>query len=687
MRSIILCLAVLFSSDVHAIAHENERMIPKTSTSTYNPKTIKSKSKVLILDVDNCLYSESEIKATTANGNGIEHQIITNTHIFGSKELNLTKEECDGMYLSHGSTIEGIRQKLISEGRNDESIHEVLRQYYHFVYDGIDMTCLLPLSESESSLVNTGYNHAMSRTRREVIRDMLQSMPFPIYFASNSPKQHVMKVLSALGLKNVDYEGLLTPDTVGGHGKMEYPTKFHPTEFFQSLLERYDVHVDELILVDDSGNNLRKATEIGIQGLQVNVGGAMNLEEALSVFAGHVESKLLVSNVGDAEEAYEFSDVKYLQSKNVVDMDAINPAVWEKVALELFRNIGDDVELLRIVDVGAGLLSMLELVLLGGGGKEALVKHMKQGMKLEYIAYESNRNLMESCRNRLNAMGFESMDKSDSEEYIFEKKALNVGDIEVKVVVRIKDFTEESLAKEERPHLIVGCCFADLFDPSELVSSLARFTNHYSYGGGVHSENLHDILFYFPITFAGTTQFDPPKPFALSGDTIIPSDTLAFQLYADSLIQQHGHNLDPAKIVTAMSDIGALLVTSASSVWHIDPTQNEYLWNTMLYFFGNSASPQIMKRRWDSVGWLDRARTNRPIIRVMNRDLLFALPAAHESTTNNAVVDSGTTCDATSAEVVEEIEFQAPNKVGKKIKEASQTQLGPHQVEGKNQSE
>ena len=697
--------------DGTSTAHTHTSAIPRSSSK----KQIGGKArKALILDVDNCLYSESEIKAAGATGMGIEQQIIDRTHQFGEKELNLTKEECDNMYLSHGSTIEGIRHKLTSEGYAEERIRVVLSDYYQKVYDGIDMTCLLPLQSSIN--MNTGYNHARSRTRRRVIRDMLQHMPHPIYFASNSPKQHVLKVLSALGLKDVPYEGLLTPDTihvgigvgVGGDGdggdgdgkvqKLDFPTKFHPSEFFQSLLDEYDA--EEMILVDDSTNNLKKAKEIGIQGLQVNSNsaeGGLNLEEALSIFAGHVES-------GGEKDAYEFSDVKYLQSKNEVDKIAIHSDVWTQVSSRLFQNLSDNgnaVEsCVRIVDVGAGLLSMLELVLVGGGGKESLVQHMKRGMTLEYIAYESNVNLIEACLGRLRALGFEGIpvggiDSDDKEEYTFVKKAVAESDVEVKVILRVKDFAEHCLGKDERPHLIVGCCFADLFEPNELVSAIARFANYYTNGGGIgmdHSNNsnrLEEILVYFPITFSGTTQFVPPKPFEVNAgdDTIIPSDTIAFQLYADSLIQEHGHNLDPTAIVEAMKDVGASMIKSATSVWHIDPTENSYLWNTMLYFFGNSAAPQLMKRQLDSSGWVDRARTNRPIIRVMNQDLLFALPAtgADSSSLRADVEQEEITCEEPSAsaaarKTMQEIEFQSPNKVGKKIRDI--VQLGPGQVEG-----
>ena len=41
--------------------------------------------RVLIIDVDNCLYSERDVKASSPNALGIEEQIITRTHEFCKK--------------------------------------------------------------------------------------------------------------------------------------------------------------------------------------------------------------------------------------------------------------------------------------------------------------------------------------------------------------------------------------------------------------------------------------------------------------------------------------------------------------------------------------------------------------------------------------------------------------------------
>jgi len=644
--------------------------------------------KVLILDVDNCLYCESEIQRIS--GNGIEKQIIQNTHEFGKKMLNLTHEECDKMYQQYGSTVEGIRHKLLSEGLTDHCVHEILQNYYTFVYDRIDMTCLVILPDRGETLVNTGYNHAYSRSRQKFIRDMLQSIPYPIYFASNSPRQHVLRVLSATGLQNVDYHGLLTPDTIdigdgiGTDGQVvHYPTKFQPGEFFRTLLDQYGP--ERLFLIDDSKTNVQKAQEVGIQGIVVNHSnndGGVTLEEALSTFAGHVEHDMFSGSVL-AEERYQFSDVKYLESKYHVDMEAINPIVWDKMIDRLVSatSTPQGGEYVRIVDIGAGLLSMLDLMIVGVKEKRPLIERMTSGSVLHYIAYESNENLLGAIDNRVRSLGFVSVNKTDERkdehEYI-----LN-GKVTVRLLVRVKDFTREKLRINERPHVILGCCFADLFDPNELVASVVQFMNYYT--GVVEESEVQtpqEILLYFPITFSGTTQFVTPHPFEMGVDgTVIPSDTLAFRLYSQNLIEQNGHNLDPTRLIEAFQNIGASLLEKGQSVWHIDPFQNAYLWKTMLHFFRNSAAFEILKSNLDSVGWLKRAERAGSPIRVMNQDLLFSLQLPFtKKFLSNRISENFQRADD---DTVEKIVFIAPYKVGKNVKQLQDNHLGPNQVEVK----
>ena len=91
---------------------------------------------VIIIDVDNCLYSEQELLSSV--GEGVESQIVRNTHLFGLLHFNLTSEDCDELYRKYGSTIEGLRHTVPSH-----LVEETMRKFYSEVYDPIDFGCLL----------------------------------------------------------------------------------------------------------------------------------------------------------------------------------------------------------------------------------------------------------------------------------------------------------------------------------------------------------------------------------------------------------------------------------------------------------------------------------------------------------------------------------------------------------------
>ncbi len=677
--SLLACILFCKASSVSSNdGHVTAPPIALTPTPTNNFDTPK---KVLILDVDNTLYNEAELKSSHF---GIEQQIIENTHKFGEKYFNLSKDQCDELYHEYGATCEGLRHMMANEGKGEVEIEEMMSKFYREVWNGIDVSCLLISSHLASS--NTGYSHDKSKKQRQLLIDTLQSIQFPIYIASNSPKRHVLKVLKALGLSQIKIEDILTPDSERDRDVSEpYPTKSSASSFYYPLLQKFDPETYDIILLDDSLTNLKKGGEVGFKGVKVHGEGGKTLKEALSIFLGHIDGL-----------SYIFSDVAYLQSKNEVDLVSINEEVWSTVAKELAR-IMHDSSTARIIDFGAGLLSMLEMILYGGGGKESLVDLLRKSKvinDIEYVAYESNKNLLDACWNRLYKMGFVGEDKQEErDEYIFNQI---VDGVKVVVKLRVKSFTEDTIADSETsPHLIVGCCFADLFDPQDLATAIMRFLKHSTVGQDERdtAESSHETLLYFPITFAGTTQFLPPKPFGVVGESsrIIPSDALAFQVYAQSLINQHGHNLDPRKIIEAMSNSQGKLLTNGSSVWNIDPESNKYLWETMMYFFASSTGPMMSK--WDFKGWVNRARSERPKIRVMNQDLLFALSPEMKLVTpedKNLSIDNSEECKNDSVgEVVEEIIFKSPYSVDKTIKEwdtRNNRHLKPGQIEGKMES-
>ena len=260
--------------------------------------------------------------------------------------------------------------------------------------------------------------------------------------------------------------------------------------------------------------------------------------------------------------------------------------MWDQLAKQLAFLLQSSAHgVLRIADLGAGMLSMLELLLHGGGVDD----HEKQSMldlvdkyldtdqqllKVEYIAYESNLNLVEGCKQRQFRMGFQEV-KADANEdalsFKLERSEFTCG-IEVTVHLHLINFQDEQMAQNDFD-LIIGCCFADLFDPGQLVLSLQRF----ALGGS-------PPLVYLPITFSGITQFNPSHPAVPSPgqlNRLIPSDTTAFRMYSESLAN-HGHNLDPSRIVSKVCSHGGSLISKGSSDWMISPTSNRRMWESMM---------------------------------------------------------------------------------------------------------
>jgi len=631
---------------------------------------------VLIIDVDNCLYHEQDL---TTNGLiGIEEQIVANIYRFGESYFNFTPDILEEMYIHHGSTIEGLRHMMLESLYSNENLERILRSFYLQVYQDIDVSILLPKLSIQTR--NTGYNHNKSHQRIQNIATQLKALKTPFYLASNSPKFHVLRVLSALGLSDIPYHGIITPDSFS-RPDIPYPTKNHPLIFYHEILEKFPMH--RIVLLDDSLYNLDKAMEVGIEGIQVN--HHHSFEEALAMYCGHilpspfVASHFLRDN-GLGVDDYSFNDVRYIQEKNIVDENSLNPTVWKTLGCEL-QTLLQEEAVFRIYDLGAGLLSMLRLILFGGKSFDSLLSltliDSTNVSLLQYTAYESNKDLLQTNIENLRIMGFNIRSQDSNTGLIFFREKDYQVSVDVELILKTQDFrSEDKVPVRHRPHMIVGCCFADLFNPEELAVSILRLIESCtaeSIEG--RSQRSRKVLLYFPITFSGTTQFIPSMPYNLS--SMIPSDTLAFQQYQYFLETEYGHNTDIRKIIWAFDRFGMNLILDGFSNWQeIHPDRNSYLWQTLLYFFGLCAAPELMKSGWDSKGWINRARLQKPIIQVANKDLLFDFCSINPIKSSNM--------PAESANYIDELWFVGPRSVAKVRNEPAIIKpLEPGHVEGK----
>lgn len=688
----------------------------------------KAIDRIILMDVDNCLYSEALLLNNRFGGPnllGIEQQIVRNIHAYCKEHLSMSKQKADELHNMFGSTIEGMRHTIGQELSTPE-LTQLLKQCYEKIYCDLDYTALLQSHRWSPGTLTTGYTHRGSEIAQ--LRALLEKQRAPLYLASNSPSWHVRKVLQALGLLNVPWAGMITPDEDRDHkppdgsttGTVEYqvyPTKYSPSIFYDTILNRKGAYPwkrfadPTIVLIDDSRRNIESLPRQFMRGVHVNEDnpiitaflaalGVLNAVDAQGPENG--DSGCDESEAG----SYEFSQVEYLKSKNIVDVAAIHRPTWYKLAKELKSLLeSSSEEELQIVDVGAGLLSMLKLVL-QGSEKELLpslvslllddsISGPNLFQRIRYFAYEPNGELQSQCIKSLEEMGFtrQEMNDQSDDELTFVSSGVTDKSHEVIVHLRLYDYMDVvDLPHKPDPQLIVGCCFADLMDPYQLIPSLierflANRPDSFQDISRQHARN--DCIWYFPITFQGVTQFVPPQPYEIREMSSIPSDTVAFALYSRALQEHHKHNLDQTRLIDAIKAFGGAVISYGAADWNIDPERHGYLWRTMIYFFERVAGPELIKNGWDAAGWLQRAcrskpldgELSRPSILVSNLDLLFRMPLLGCATVASMATEGEQIEEAIELQEngIEGIQFIAPYKVTTARRFGNE--LGPNQVQ------
>ena len=607
---------------------------------------------ILLLDVDNTLYEESLY--------GIERQILSNIHSFCADVCDLSAEQADDLHHQHGSTIQGlIDQKLIRQ--------KDVQRFYEQVYRNVSVASLL-LEECTASTTSsscTGYSHSQ-RALKDLVRDVLTISNVRI--ASNSPTYHVEKVLQALGLTRVGWDAVYTPSALN-----KYATKGRPKAFFRHLLLDQHYNPLQLHLVEDSHTNIVACQE-WMQTYRVD--DKQSLLTALCQALGWVDSN------------YTFSQVDYLLEKNKVDFESFNRETYQRLIQEVTaRVIASKADELVVADLGAGLLSMLRLLLLGHDDNimPSLVDSLSNSTAtIQYYAYEPNIALKDHCLQILESLGFtlletiewqtdtDSLSSVENQELIYQRTIDNTPQLTVHL--RFWDFDRHMNRDQATPLLVLGCCFADLVEPTRLVKSiLGRFNN-----ANIDDSRDDDMVLYFPITFKGITQLIPSMPHYQDNSCSqpVPSDTSAFAMYSSALQERHGHHLDPDHLIDAVTNYGGKLLHRGTSDWNIDPAIHQYLWETMLYFFATVACPELYRTKWNSTAWIERARTKRATIYVSNEDILMFLPVIgswrlQEENLSKALLQP-------VPRKYSEIQFVSPNAVGVASKRAPALQ--PNQV-------
>lgn len=613
---------------------------------------------ILLVDVDNTLYCETN--------HGIERQIINNIHHFCKKRLKIMTQ-ADELHAKYGSTVEGLRQTLWKD-LSKEKQEENMRDFYDFVYKNIRKQSLLA-SGADNSGSNTGYTHnddVLEQTRQQRLRRILQASPFPIHLASNSPLHHISEIVHVMGLCDVLDRPSLTPDSHRDRQDVKFPTKMQPSAFFSPILSSLDK--DTIILLDDSHTTISACSPHNITGVLIN-----NSQDDNKI--GTSLETALAHAYGWFDPEYTFSDVDYLRAKNKVDFASLNREAWRRVGQELKEMAIRSGQPVQIVDIGAGVLSMLRLVVFGNDDDMPSLGDMfKAPVAIDYYAYEPNEQLWTACISELESLGFKMVDQNTSDgvkNAVFEFSAQDEK-IHVKVHLRCCDYRLANHSPDICPQLIVGCCFADLMDPRVLVASLMKC---FLLESGNDTTNDFCIA-YFPITFCGITQCLPPQPFETGrAGRMIPSDTTVFSHYANVLKDHHGHNLDISLLDASMKAYGAECLFRGRSNWLIDPHRDDYLWKTMLFFFSSVAAIDLEEQGiWDFQGWISRTRKVMPQIRVSNLDLVYRLPRLGRWQLGSFSGTAAKSSKLHNQNTYEEIQFIGPEKVTSRKKKVTKLQ-------------
>lgn len=173
---------------------------------------------------------------------------------------------------------------------------------------------------------------------------------------------------------------------------------------------------------------------------------------------------------------------------------------------------------------------------------------------------------MKSCKNLLKDRGFVEM----NDDHFFKE----LDSIIINIRLSDLDFLSERAGVYIKNvfsdvDLIIGCCVADLIEPSRFVDSVMKFSRN--------------ALVYLPITFCGSTKIHCNCSF------INEHQEAFFASYHESL-KLNGHHFVSSELINEFKNYHYSVVSQGGSNWTIDKNLNEYMWYAMLHFFATSVS-------------------------------------------------------------------------------------------------
>lgn len=231
------------------------------------------------------------------------------------------------------------------------------------------------------------------------------------------------------------------------------------------------------------------------------------------------------------------STVEYLTAKRVVDDRALNRRVWDRFVAELADGVCEADEPVRIVDVGAGVGSMIAR-LAAWDGLPAHVSY--RGVDLDEDAVAAGRDRLPGW---LEAAGYDVSGRSDAIRARRDAGGRESAEQRLDVTLEVGD----AFSITDDADAVIAAAFVDLV---ALEPALARFRELLCENG----------ILYAPLTFDGATGFAP----AHSLDDRIER---LYHRHMDEIRDQPGSSRAGRKLLAACPDAGYDVLEVGGSDW------------------------------------------------------------------------------------------------------------------------
>ncbi|KAL1522681.1 hypothetical protein AB1Y20_017659 [Prymnesium parvum] len=288
--------------------------------------------------------------------------------------------------------------------------------------------------------------------------------------------------------------------------------------------------------------------------------------------------------------------VEYLRAKRPADQAAYSAAVLDRLKEQLLPRLTPPREL-RVLDLGAGILSMLAQV-------ESLADAIGCAV-VTYEAVDSDEALLAAAAAQLAERGFEL--SAAEEAAVTRATGASAAGAALHLTLRVADVLSLADQPAAPRDLVVASAFADLFPPPQLAALLARLAP--------------GALAYLPITFDGVTRLEPPH----NGVGSVPSDERVMAAYHEHLEAQ-GQYLHPSDFVRAVEAAGGAMLATGLSRLKLPPEAPLYPY--MLDFVSTGTAVALWADGWDPAAWRELAIARRARFIVDNVDILLRLPEA-----------------------------------------------------------